>query len=620
MMPFSASAAERDYNGYPVILVPGYASASLCYEQDGETKSAWGWKVNDITPKILSNLKDIIMSADDYLLRNNKRSLIDTVSKCLISLLEPMECSPDGTSIYNVRPVLSRAEETCDSYLNKVYPKGDYRVELDMTGAIDELIGEENVFYFNCDFRMSASDCAADLDRYIQDVKEYTGSQKVNIVAVSHGGLITAAYLAIYDQKADVFNVVMDEPALGGSGLACDIINGKIRFDEETFIKYLEYHSMCETEFNLLVKAHQLGFLDDAMEEIVSAVRESFIYWGSFWDFLPADEYEKYKAIYLDENESAALIEKCDFTHYNIMTNYPDIFKGAQQRGINVSIIAGCGNRIVTGLDINSDGIINVSSSTGASCAPFGTRFSESYTAKALNEKRIISPSMEIDATDCYLPDNTWFVNGLFHGMEFWDEYSRSLLFKLLLSDEPSDVYSDRNYPRFHDTTSATQSVYIEAENGGFIYPQDSELSLTNTSNKYKIHILNIKCKGADIDFEYDFHTLRPGESQTVRFSGMIPDALTYAEITVTYFVLGSATPLAQRKQYFTAIGDISQVSGLSDENEKFAERGFSTDFENQASENTLKLLDKVGLRDFANTLYDAAETKINRIATFIMK
>ncbi len=620
LLPLSASAKQKsdDYNGYPVILVPGYASASLCFEQDGKTKSAWGWKLNDIMPGILSNLKYIIKSTDDYLSKNNKRSLINTVSKCLKSVLEPMECLPDGTSKYNVKPVLFRAHETCDSYMNRVYPKGDYRVELDMTRKIDSLIGEENVFYFNCDFRMSALDCAKDLDRYIQDVKQYTDSQKVNIVAVSHGGLITAAYLALFSGKSDVYNVVMDEPALGGAGLARDIMNGKIRFDEETFVNYLEYHSMCETDFNRLVKAQQLGFLDDVMETVVSETRDSFLYWGSIWDFLPTDEYERLKDVYLDKTESAELIEKSDFVHYKIMADYKNIFNSAKERGINVNIIAGTGNRIITGFEKNSDGIITVESSTGAFCAPFGKRFTDDYVLKAYSENRVISPSMEIDATECYLPENTWFVNGLFHGMEFWDEYSRSLLFKLLLSEKPMTVNSDNNYQQFHDTTSATQSVHVQTANGGYISPLDDEIIVTNTSQKYKIHILNIKCKGLDLSFDFDFHSVLPGESQKVKFTGTIPEGITYSEITVTYFVSGSATPLAQRGQFFTAVSGMPASAGS--EGEAFCERGFVTDFESRASANTLKLLDKIGLRDFANTLYDAAETKFNRLAGIIMK
>lgn len=620
-LPLCASAEDKDfsYNGYPVVLVPGYASASLCYEKDGQTKSAWGWKIDDILPGILSNLKYIIKSADDYISKNNTANLIETVGKCLVSLLEPMECNPDGSSKYDVRPVLFKAEETCDSYLNKVYPKGDYRVELDMTGAFDELVGEENVFYFNCDFRMSAVDCAMELDRYISDVKDYTKSEKVNIVAVSHGGLITATYLALFSDKADVYNVVMDEPALGGAGLASDLMNGKIVFDEETFVKYLEYHAMCETDYNWLVRAHQLGFLDDAMEKIVPIARDSFVYWGSIWDFTPPDEYEKFKAVYLDPAESAELIEKSDFVHYEIMTDYKNIFKSAKERGINVSIIAGSGNRIVTGQDNISDGIITLKSSTGAFTAPFGKRFSDSYISEAYKKGRIISPSMDVDASDCYLPENTWIVNGLFHGMEFWDEYSRSLLFKLLLSDNPPDVNSDPDYPMFHDTTSVTQSVYIQSGNGGYILPGTNKLTVLNTSEKYNMHILNIKSKGIDLDFDFDFHTIRPGESREIEFSGNIPEGITYSEITITYIAGGSVTPLNQRKQHFTAINGESDKSAAKDEG-KFTESGFVTDFESRASSATIKFLDKIGLRDFANTLYDASETKINRLIKFIMK
>lgn len=619
-LPFCARSANAEqskpeYNGYPVILVPGYASASLVYDENGVTKSAWGWMIKDIAPAILSNIREIFRSADAYVSRSSTNGLLGTVEKCLINLVKPMECNPDGTSKKQVRPVLFKARQTCDSYLNKYYPKGDYRVELDMTGEIDRLIGEENVFYFNCDFRMSAVDCAKDLDRYITDVKNYTGAQKVNIVAVSHGGLITAAYFALFPEKADVYNAVLNEPALGGAGLACDFMNGKFDFDEETFVKYLEYHSMSETDLNCLVKAHPLGFLDTAMEKIIPEIRKSLLYWGSIWDFLPADQYEKFKQMYLDPDESALLIEKSDFVHQKIMPEYKNIFKAAQSRGINVSIIAGTGNRIVTGQNSNSDGIIPIESSTGAKSAPFGKRFSDAYVAEAYSEKKSISPSMNVDATDCYLPDNTWFVNGLFHGMEFWDEYSRSLFLKLLLANEPINVHSDENYPRFYDTSCAVEPVHISVRGGGFISPDDNELTITNTSHKHTVYLVDIKADGIDIDFDIDFMGIKPGERRSVSFRGEIPDGISYAQITATYFMAGSLSPLSQRRQYFTAVKNQPQQPGSAGE---FADAGYKTGFEQKASDKTVSFFKKTGLFDLASAVYDCANSNSVRLINLL--
>lgn len=605
------------YNGYPVVLVPGYASASLCYDEGGETKAAWGWQASDISSPFADNIVDLIKGAD-VLLDGKNGCFSHALGKSFSSLLEPMRCNADGTSVKNVRPVLFDAKETSDEYLNKNYPDGDYRVELDMTKEIDSLIGEENVFYFNCDFRMSALKCAEELDKYITQVKEYTGKDKVNIIAVSHGGLITAAYISLYMQKGDVFNVVMNEPALRGASLAADLMNDEFKLDEETLLRYLEYHAQCETDYNWLVKAQQLGVLDDIVDVIVPYVTDAVKYWGSIWDFIPTDDYERLKEEYLDPIESKELIEQSDYVHYKLMSNYREIFEEAKALGININIIAGTGNTIVSGSKVNSDGIIAASSSTGAKCAPIGKRYINGTSLKDANGESLVSPSMDIDASPCYLLYNTWFVDGLFHGMEFWDEYSRALLFKLLLGDGGMNVNSDKNYPRFHSTTSVTSSVYasFDQSTDGFLSEKDSALEISNLSQKHKMYVLSVKCDGADIDFDWNFKALVPGDKGKVKFSGNLPQKSTYIKITVTYFLPGSITPLNQRSQYFT----VNTGSGMQGVLSAFSESEFETPFEKSASKTMLKIVNFTGMKDLADLLYDTASSGWNKLTKIILK
>lgn len=603
------------YGGYPIVLVPGYASASLCYDEGDETRAAWGWEIDDIIPPVLKSAGKMIKGITTLSYSGDNTKLIEAAADCLLNILDAMRCNEDGTSVKNVRPVLVKASETCDSYMNVKYPDGDYRVELDMTQALDELVGAENVFYFNCDFRMSAVDCANDLNNYIDDVKNYTGSEKVNIVAVSHGGLITSTYLSLYLDKGDLYNVVMDEPALTGAGIAADMLKGKCDFDEETMVRYLEYHSMCETDYNWAVRAHQLGFLDEAIEKLIPQIKEGILYWGSIWDFVAPDDYEELKAKNLDPAKSAELIKKSDYVHYEVMANYREIFKKALDSGVRVNIIAGAGNRIITGQNDISDGIITVKSSTGASTAPFGNRFSVSFVQKATAEGRVISPWMDIDVTDAYLPDNTWIVNGLFHGMEFWDEYSRSLLFKLLLTDEPVDVHTFREYPQFMDTTSATQDVFIcfDKSEAGFLNSDDGNLIIKNCSNSKTAYILSVRAQGADLSFDIDnVFSVKKGESVTVPFSGKIPEGMTCVQVTVNYIMRGSATPLCKRSQVFTAVnGDKT-----AEKSEDYVSASFPTSLESRLHTITSRIVRKVGIEEIADII---ADSEPNRFFKFFI-
>lgn len=603
---FSASAIEKDdYNTYPIVLVPGYASASLCYEENGETFSAWGWQVPDLITGFVDNSL-FLLNGLDLLLRGSDAYLINAIGKSMKSMLSKMECNPDGTSKKNVRPVLFDADVTNDKYMNATYPDGDYRVELDMTGALDELVGEENVFYFNCDFRMSAIKCAEDLNEYIEQVKAFTGKDKVNIIAVSHGGLITSTYISLYMHKQDVFNVVMDEPALEGAYMAADFLNNSINLDEESLVNYLEYHSQAETDFDWLVKPEPLHGVDEIAKIIVPEVIGSVKYWGSLWDFVPLSEYEKLKSVHLDSEASAELIRQSDYVHYEIMGHYREIFEQAKALGMNINIIAGAGHSIVTGTNENSDGIITVRSSTGAICAPYGKRFAEGYTPLESSDKEMLSPWMNIDASTCYLPYNTWFVNGLYHGMEFWDEYSRSLLFRLVTTKTPIDVNTDGKYTRFHDTTSVTASVFssFNESEKGYITPEDNALVIKNISSKYSMAVLSVKCDGIEADFEWDVEFIKPGESTVAYLKGDLPQGTTYTQVTVTYFLLGSLTPLNQRKQIFTA------VSGETDNRESgYCEASFTSDFQKNTHPKVVGFVEKIGLTDFFDVTYDASSS-----------
>ena len=604
-VPFCAVSAN-DYGGYPVVLVPGYASASLCYDENGETHVAWGWELRDILPPVFKSAAKMIQGVRTLSRDGDNSLLIDSAADCLLNILDAMRCNPDGTSVKNVRPILVKAEETCDSYMNRVYPDGDYRVELDMTRELDKLVGEENVFYFNCDFRMSAVDCAKDLDNYINDVKAYTGKDKVNIVAVSHGGLITATYIARYLDKGDLYNVVMDEPALAGAGIAADMLKGECDFDEETMVRYLEYHSVCETDFNWIVRAHQLGFLDGVIEKLIPRAREGILYWSSIWDFIAPDDYEELKAKLLDPEDSAELIKKSDYVHYEIMANYREIFAAAQASGVRVNIIAGCGNRIITGQNDNSDGIITVKSSTGAYATPFGKRFSTSFVKSELSDCKTVSPSMDIETDGCYLPKNTWLVKGLFHGMEFWDEYSRSLLFKLLLTDTPIDVDTFKEYPQFKDTTSATQDVYVEFDvsSAGYITPQDKNLIITNCSESRTAYILSIKTQGVELKFDINrAFSIPPKQSVSVPFSGTIPEGLTYSSVKVNYIMFVSVTPLCNRSQIFTAVNG----TGKAGEEDGFVDADFPTESKESL---VARIAKKTGLQELVNIISDSDTTR----------
>ena len=427
--------AVKDDEVYPIIIVPGYSSSALCrYDENGNQIHVWNIEMDKILTRILVNAANLGMNIGS-LAKGDAKKLADTVGKEFAEMFWPMGYDENGKPFdETVVTYYNKAENTNTKWL-KENEDGKYIHEGEIMPYVTEYLGEkaeEWTFNFNTDFRQNAVDCAADLDRYIDDVLEYTGAKKVNLVAVSHGGQTSATYLALYGEKGKVNNAVLTVPAIGGALLAYDILTNQIKFDEETLLYFIQNGMMLEEDYDWLVKADYLSFLDDVLYYLQPYVIELLGYWGSIWDFIPAEYYEELKASASDTFKNSEIIAKSDYFHNEVRPNLNALLTKAENAGANIYIIAGASWPSVTGSKVNSDAIVSVNSSTGATVSPYGMRFSDGY--KTLNTTCVdkthnhLSPSMEIDASTCYLPETTWIVNGLFHGMTLKDDYSAALL------------------------------------------------------------------------------------------------------------------------------------------------------------------------------------------------
>lgn len=556
ILPQVFALGTENVSEYPVIIVPGYSASQMYYTaEDGTTEHVWGVVMDDIVAELLMRIADVGIGLGS-LVAGNPEYIAKTVGEGFIKLYGKLACNDDGSSMYDLSLYYSAAEETNSAVLMEKHQDGSFRHETEIMDGVAQYVGNENIFNFNCDFRMSAADCAADLDAYIEDVLSYTGSEKVNIIAISHGGQVTASYLSLFGHKKQVNNAVLIVPAIGGAGLAYDILKRDFDFDEKTLICFVEYGLISETDYNWLVQAEKLGFLDEVLNALQPYIMEVLGNWESIWDFIPAQYYEDMKELYLDPTGNAALIDSGDYFHYTVLPAFDTCLqKCNDEYEMNVSIIAGTDIPVVTGLKENSDGIITTASSTGAAVAPFGKRFADGYTA-INGDNRYVSPAMTVDASTAYLPETTWFVEGLFHGMEYKDDYSASLLMKLLLTDEIKDVYASADYPRFHATTNAALAVFAAFDSSapGYVGSGDTSLIIKNLSKEYPIKILAINCEGIDIYFKLgNIIELPAGESAVIPFGGSIPAvSKTCCAVTVIYKLSGTPSLINERKLYFT--------------------------------------------------------------------
>lgn len=620
-----ASYEIKELTEYPVIMVPGYSSSELYrLDENGEVVHVWGDAFGQAMPEVEANLGGIISDMATFLLAGNVDPIAKRLGEGFQRIFGDLKTNPDGSSYYDVKNYINTPEECCYATLQEKYPEGRHQAENEMMTEVFGKVPAENCFVFTCDFRMGAVESANKLKGFIDAVIEYTGEEKVNILAVSHGGQVTGTYLSLYGQEGKVNNAVLTVPALGGAGIAYDAFNSQregFDFGDVALLVFIEHGMMLEEDLHYLVEAGWLGFLDDLADALVPYVMPTIGTWGSMWDFIPLEHYEDMKAELLDEKENADLIKQSDFMHYEIMSPdgeyyFAKGFKKSQDAGTNVYILAGYDIQIVTGMPVSSDAIITTPSSTGATCAPFGKRFADGYTQLVDTGFYQVSPSMTLDASTGYLPRHTWYIEDYHHGMTYKDEYTKSLMYTLLLNDESYDVHSFEQYPQFHATTNVSHSVFATFDNGpeGYLTGNATKLIVTNLSKERSLTVVSANVYGTELEIADGPKVLKPGQSGSYEIKGEIPEgSVKNFEVSLSYFI-ESFTLVGERTFNFTLMnGD----KVAYDAENPYVDADHAPEIDSVLDEKTNAILNKYGAKHIASIIYDivtAIIDVVNRI------
>ncbi|MBQ3889595.1 MAG: hypothetical protein II738_07600, partial [Clostridia bacterium] len=392
-------------NDYPIVYVPGYSGSELdLVHADGSRERVWHPDfMAEIQRRILNKLAEACSNIITTI-NGDPQKLADEVGAEAVDLLGVLACDGNGESINDIVIETPGARERCMKYVQESgqgLPEGELFVELAKS------VGAENIFFLQEDWRMSAIQCAAQLDDFIQEVKAITGKDRVNLIAVSHGGQVCATYLSLYGYKEDVYNAVLTVPAAGGVALAYDIISENVHLDEYTLVYFLQHGFVSEDDYKWLMRGQELGYLDEILTAFLPYIRQVIGNFRSIWDFIPAPYYDELKERFLDPVTNAGIISYSDRVHHEIMANYYEAFKrDMDEYGMHICTIAGFGLPSVSGLQETSDAIITTEGATGATVAPFGQRFGDGYVCRGTHcsdpTHNHLSPSFEIDGSTAY--------------------------------------------------------------------------------------------------------------------------------------------------------------------------------------------------------------------------
>lgn len=320
---------------------------------------------------------------------------------------------------------------------------------------VADIIGAKNVYAFNYDWRVDMCKTADDLRHFIEAVKKKTGAKKVSICALSLGGAVMSAYLDKYKTKNDVERYVLLNPAYLGADVA-----RAFRFDLQTDKKkVLPYLKNMEQDFQggdkeTLFKAiSALGddrisnALDNLQKDVLSnkKLRKKFYLkvlkpWigniPAFWEVIPYSQFNKcvkqmVKIGYLDKN--SGLYKKIKHYH-KVQGRFKKNLKYVKKHGAEVAIIANYGTGglpLTSKYQNNTDLLIDTKyASVGATVAKYGKKL-KGKKAKG----KYVSPDKAINAKTCLLPNNTWFIKGIIHGMYKYDSDAAKFIANLTVGN-----------------------------------------------------------------------------------------------------------------------------------------------------------------------------------------
>lgn len=563
---FSMCALAANEEKVPVVLLQGYSGPDLAYADengdpifvDGKVQLAWPLNFDNLASDIAALLADVTL---------NDAEITTEIAKKIKEYLAPIGMNADGTSKNNLVPYPSGAAATRASTLIENGME-EYIPESVVAGMAMEEVGAENVFGFTYDWRKSQVDYAKALDEYIQDVKEITGSDKVDLYGLSHGGQYGTTYLCMYGWKGDVRRAMFGNPATLGNTLCGSIFTGEyldVPLDE--IVEFIEHGFEYEKDWEWILK---IITAEDLIAGANAVINDPDLWKGivsipSLWDFVPADYFESaidYTGLNLSDNQKLYI----DTVAYHEVIadndNVANTLKRLQNNGMQIGYVVGNGYTSPNG-KYNSDILIDTHLSSGSYCAWANETFESDYTQANTNcnnpNHYHISPEFDIDASTGFLPDSTWYVRNQGHGMIMHDEYTKALVHDFLWGNV-KNVYSSKAYPQFNFSQNDGEVAYMRFDKTsvGYHSSNDTALVIKNMSIESTMIIWSVTADNADINFKYSAGmAVSKGDVVSLAVTDSDFDAYpTPIKISITYSLLNTQMTSATETFCFTPMSD----------------------------------------------------------------
>lgn len=476
-----------DCGNEPVVQVRGIGE-TLYDENGNEIFSA-----ENIVKGILPEIPKLM----DFLANNNIDSFVNAVANAVGSIFGPVAYDNDMNRDNIV--TVDGSNAPVEEYMDFANPVGS---EQTLAGILYEELGENHTYLFVYDWTANPFDIAADLNEFIQNVKETSGHDKVSLCAESMGASITNTYLAVYGYD-DVSTVVMSNGAFNGLEMLGQLFTGNAQIDGDALARLISQSIRGSAEYTSLLAYlplfEELALMandifaaagDRMYEDILIPV---FGYIPSFWCLIP--EYAYLDAMDYMLGNAGDNLKDFVASYYDIVASgtndrVNEMVESEDVNYFNVSNYNRYIAPVTPSAKWNSDGVIETYNTSGfATVADMGTTLGDDYVQAVDNGKNMISPDNVVDASTCQAPMQTWFIKNLGHVSYGTDDGTGDFYVWLLTADEQYTVESNEAYPQFmyYDTEIPMLMPYEyasddngENEDNGAVTPDPNE----NTGNE----------------------------------------------------------------------------------------------------------------------------------------
>lgn len=449
------AAAETDAN--PILIVAGFTEYVLQNTDTGENAFPHNTDkiVNTVTavaPSLLTLLASGRTQAD-------YDAFCDAALPVIGDMFDDIACNPDGTVKHPEVQLKYQFPESVATYGVETVGQADAFDKPILYGAIDA-VGADKVYVYGLDWRLNPMDVADELNAWIQHIKEVQGCDKVSIAGISMGGAMVSAYLAKYGTD-DVSNVTMISSAFTGLSYVGELYQGHVQIDEDGLYNMLNAALGADTLSRIfgstgLVK-QVIALIDDlyAAEQdriFTECLVPAFGYNPGMWSFVPSENYDAAKEFmfaHMDSTDAQKLELSAKLDAYHLaQANVEQTLKNAKAAGVNVAITSNYNFQIApvaaTAKQTSDQVIETVHTSGYATCANLGETLPAS-----VKDGKYVSVDRVIDASTCFLPDNTWFIKNMQH-VGFDNSQNQCKFYAwLMTTDKQVTVNSNPDYPQF---------------------------------------------------------------------------------------------------------------------------------------------------------------------------